>query len=219
MSKDRILFVTDTSGSYCEIEDLFISHDFQYKIINSSQIHLIKQVYDILILDRCSSIIPYKIYSTFKLALNTHPSLLPLHRGNYPIFWSSLFGDPLGITIHELDKRVDTGSRIFQERINYNENNNFRDLYLASRISILKGLSYVLNLYKNNTIIQYNNNQINDYHHLKSYSKNVIRKLPLGWDTSIKQARVLLRREINQYQESIEWQQNRQRLIHDILVS
>jgi methionyl-tRNA formyltransferase len=42
--------------------------------------------------------------------LNVHPSLLPLYRGPYPLFWQLRHGDQdCGVTIHFMDERFDTG--------------------------------------------------------------------------------------------------------------
>ena len=64
---------------------------------------------DVLIVDRCSTIVPKSYWQNFYHRLNIHPSLLPLHRGAHPIFWAALFGDPIGVTAHELTKSVDQG--------------------------------------------------------------------------------------------------------------
>lgn len=41
--------------------------------------------------------------------VNIHISYLPYNRGMHPIFWSFFDETPLGVTIHEIDKGVDTG--------------------------------------------------------------------------------------------------------------
>ncbi len=217
LGHDSILFVTDSSSSYAKIQDIIRAFEFTFRVIKSSEIKFENEKYDILILDRCSSIIPLEFYTRFKLAINTHPSLLPLHRGNYPIFWGTLLGDPHGITIHKVEKDVDTGDRIYQEKIEYNEDMNFVDLYDMSRESITRGLAIVLQKYQTRNLKYFKTNATNCHHHLNSYSKKLLNHLPLGWNTSIKEARRLLHLEIIEYKKDIEWQQNRERLIEDII--
>ena len=51
--------------------------------------------------------------------INLHISYLPYNRGSHPNFWSFIDKTPSGITIHELDKGVDTGKIIFQKKIKF----------------------------------------------------------------------------------------------------
>ncbi|MBA2295900.1 MAG: hypothetical protein H0W16_12295 [Actinobacteria bacterium] len=47
--------------------------------------------------------------------INTHPSLLPRHRGPFPFAWAVREGDPdLGMTVHLMDDRFDTGPILAQ---------------------------------------------------------------------------------------------------------
>jgi methionyl-tRNA formyltransferase len=46
--------------------------------------------------------------------LNLHPSLLPRHRGPAPLFWALREGAPLGVTVHLMDARFDTGPILTQ---------------------------------------------------------------------------------------------------------
>jgi len=50
--------------------------------------------------------------------INLHPSLLPRHRGPSPIQWSLVCGDrSTGVTTMQLDKGMDTGPILLQERL------------------------------------------------------------------------------------------------------
>lgn len=50
--------------------------------------------------------------------LNVHPSLLPLYRGPYPLFWQLRHGDQnCGVTIHFMDERFDTGDLAAQAEV------------------------------------------------------------------------------------------------------
>ena len=48
---------------------------------------------------------------------NFHPSLLPMNKGRFPIFWAIMNGDKQGITCHEIDEKIDHGKIISQIEI------------------------------------------------------------------------------------------------------
>jgi methionyl-tRNA formyltransferase len=51
-------------------------------------------------------------------AVGVHPSLLPRHRGGWPLFWTYFDDDrDCGVTVHWLDAGVDTGDIILQEAL------------------------------------------------------------------------------------------------------
>lgn len=48
--------------------------------------------------------------------LNAHAGRLPKYRGNNPILWSLMYGDALGVTVHLMDRGIDTGDLLqFEE--------------------------------------------------------------------------------------------------------
>ena len=50
-------------------------------------------------------------------AINLHPSLLPRHRGPWPLFWIYHSDDhETGVTVHRIDAGMDTGPIVLQER-------------------------------------------------------------------------------------------------------
>jgi folate-dependent phosphoribosylglycinamide formyltransferase PurN len=50
--------------------------------------------------------------------LNIHPALLPRHRGLFPYFWVLAEGEKeMGVTIHWVDEKFDTGDLLLQEKI------------------------------------------------------------------------------------------------------
>ena len=106
---------------------------FYYKNINSG---VVKQ--NILRLDPevgiiCGTgIIKKKIFNLFRHGcINFHSGILPQYRGLDTIFWT-LYNkdyDNLGFTIHFIDDSIDTGSIIFQSKIEYNEKYSVDDYY------------------------------------------------------------------------------------------
>lgn len=61
--------------------------------------------------------------------VNLHISLLPYNRGADPNLWSFLEDTPRGVTIHSIDRGVDTGLIIAQEEVPMRENDTLRTSY------------------------------------------------------------------------------------------
>jgi methionyl-tRNA formyltransferase len=63
-------------------------------------------------------------------ALGLHPSLLPLHRGPSPLFWTYFHDDSeAGVTVFWMSAGEDTGDVIFQERVPLPRGRPGADLY------------------------------------------------------------------------------------------
>jgi methionyl-tRNA formyltransferase len=54
-------------------------------------------------------------------AVNLHVAYLPYNRGAHPNFWSWMEGTPSGVTIHEIDEGIDTGSICFQKKVAHDD--------------------------------------------------------------------------------------------------
>lgn len=64
--------------------------------------------------------------------INIHPSMLPYGRGADPCIWSLYDDLPLGITIHWMDKGIDTGNILFQLPIEAEATETGESLYERS---------------------------------------------------------------------------------------
>jgi len=53
--------------------------------------------------------------------INLHISLLPWNRGYDPNFWSFIENSPKGVTIHLLDKLIDTGDILLQKEVFFDD--------------------------------------------------------------------------------------------------
>ncbi len=61
---------------------------------------------------------------------NLHASILPQYRGAAPINWAIINGEAeTGLTTFKLQQEIDTGSILFQEKINIQENDNAGSLH------------------------------------------------------------------------------------------
>lgn len=62
-------------------------------------------------------------------AVNVHPSLLPFYRGPSPMQWAILNGDEkTGITLINMNEKMDAGRIIYQEKIAIEDRDNFASL-------------------------------------------------------------------------------------------
>ncbi len=68
-----------------------------------------------------------------KPIINIHLSYLPYNRGAHPNFWSLINNTPSGISIHKINKGIDTGDLILRKRVYFdislNKFSTFRKTY------------------------------------------------------------------------------------------
>ena len=75
-------------------------------------------------------ILPEKYISIPRFgSINLHASLLPQYRGAAPIQWALMNGDKVtGVSVFQIEKKVDTGKIIYQKKVDINESDNFESL-------------------------------------------------------------------------------------------
>jgi methionyl-tRNA formyltransferase len=70
-------------------------------------------------------IISENIIKKLKIPIvNIHLSYLPFNRGAHPNFWSFIENTPAGVSIHKINKGIDTGNVILRKKIYFNINLN-----------------------------------------------------------------------------------------------
>lgn len=63
-------------------------------------------------------------------AVNVHPSLLPRYRGPFPVAWAVRNGESeIGITVHRMDERFDTGGILAQARVPLGEDDGDAEIF------------------------------------------------------------------------------------------
>jgi methionyl-tRNA formyltransferase len=75
-------------------------------------------------------ILPEKYISIPRFgSINLHASLLPKYRGAAPIQWALMNGDKTtGVSVFQIEKKVDTGKLIYQKKIDISERDDFEIL-------------------------------------------------------------------------------------------
>jgi len=148
--------------------------------------------YDYLISYGYRYIISQKIIDEFNSkAINLHISYLPWNRGADPNLWSFIDDTPKGVTIHEIDDGIDTGDILLQKEVSFNEDETLETSYKKLQIEII-------NLFKNNWHSIKKNEcetvkQVESGTFHKSFeSDELIKSLPHGWKTSVKEVKGLI---------------------------
>lgn len=119
--------------------------------------------------------------STSAPVINLHISYLPWNRGAHPNFWSFFDETPKGVTIHLIDRGLDTGPILWQEEVQFQAHHlTFRQTqqHLINKVEKL----FIKNI---NKVLTFDFNPIQQegggtYHRLS--------ELPAGfsgWDSSI----------------------------------
>jgi methionyl-tRNA formyltransferase len=68
--------------------------------------------------------------------INTHPSMLPHNRGKHYNFWAIVEEAPFGVSLHFVQKGIDCGDVVAQERIAYGWEDTGGSLYEKSQVAI-----------------------------------------------------------------------------------
>ena len=139
--------------------------------------------YDLVISFGYTHIIKNDVIESSKIPIiNLHISYLPWNRGAHPNFWSFYDCTPTGVTIHLMDKGIDTGQILFQKYVNFNnKETTFSETYkrLINEIEQL--------FLKNINEIIYGRYVARPQKHKGTYHS--IAELPRefnGWDSDIK---------------------------------
>jgi len=118
--------------------------------------------------------------------INLHISYLPYNRGADPNLWSILNNTPCGVTIHLIDKGLDTGKILSQKKVQFDyEIDTMRSSYnkLKEAMAILFIDNW--NKIKNNEILPIKQDESKSSIHYLKDRPNFSVMMPLGWDTKI----------------------------------
>lgn len=87
-------------------------------------------------------------------ALNAHSALLPSFSGGNPFLWQVIEGvDQIGITIHRLSEKVDSGSILFQQSVPMPANQDKQTLVRVTDRLAAKGINKIIEDYKKNGVL------------------------------------------------------------------
>ena len=150
---------------------------------------IIKNEIDFIVSYGYKFIISEKVINSMKNAIiNLHISFLPFNRGCYPNLWSHIDLSPAGVSIHKIDKGIDTGDVLLRKKVLIKpDEHNFLSSYklLKSNLEDLFNENWKhLRLDKLSKIYH---NEKGSYHN-KLQGDAILAKLPHGWETNISEA-------------------------------
>ena len=130
-------------------------------------------------------ILKQNILKNIKIPIfNIHLSYLPYNRGAHPNFWSFMENTPSGVSIHEINEKIDAGNIIIRKKIYFdikkNKSNTFRKTYNFLKISSEK--LFKKNFYK---IVHQKYRKIKNYKNGSFHYKKNLPKIIKDWDENI----------------------------------
>lgn len=111
ISKDKIKYDKD-------IKEIKIKKE-RKEIINN---------YNLVISLHCKQIFPKYITESVR-CVNIHPGYNPYNKGVFPQVFSIINGDPCGVTIHEMDEKIDNGPIIDRKKVDIKKWDTSEDVY------------------------------------------------------------------------------------------
>lgn len=121
-----------------------------------------------------------------KWIINLHTSYLPWNKGADPNLWSFLDDTPKGITIHLIDKGVDTGDILLQKRVCFDEEKEtLLSSYKELHVEIQNLFKINWENIKTKHLVPKRQSEEGSMHYIKDFGK--VRGIlgEEGWDISI----------------------------------
>ncbi len=181
----KILFLGYSANETTIIDKL--KENKKYQIFHSKSKIKLKNLdeIDFIISFGYRHLINEDIIKKKKKILNLHISYLPYNKGAHSNFWSFAENTPSGVSIHTVDKGIDTGNIIYQKLLDFDLNKNKKKLTFRNTYSIL--IYEIENLFINN----YKNILNNDYNTFEQigngtyHSANELPAIVKSWDQNI----------------------------------
>ena len=79
-----------------------------------------------------------EIFSSAKITVNFHPAYLPFNRGWYPHVFSFNNNTPFGVTLHQIEKKADTGAIWVRKKLYLKPLETLNEIYIRSQEEIVK---------------------------------------------------------------------------------
>lgn len=117
-------------------------------------------------------------------AINIHISYLPWNRGADPNLWSFLEDTPKGVSIHRIDKGIDTGDILFQQQISFSEDETLKTSYEKLSKLAIASFIHCWPEIRDGVIAGKPQTEPGSFHKLKD-KENYEYLLTEGWDTPV----------------------------------
>lgn len=141
--------------------------------------------------DRNGYLIPQEVIDLVDgRAYNTHPSLLPLHRGWQPVFFSVLENTLIGVSIHQVSRGLDKGKIVAQSEIKLSKNDTLKTIHTKCRLRIMGLILDEWHSMMNGTSELTEQTGAGCYHS-KAEFESIFPKLVDGWNSTPSQVRAI----------------------------
>lgn len=140
---------------------------------------------DWLISHNYRHILKEPIVSRFRgRAINLHASLLPWNRGASPNFWSWFDETPKGVSIHCIDRGIDTGEIVTQKEVNLSSSMTLRQTYDVLQGELISAFRTCWRDIRHGHLSLQARSGVGSYHN-SAGTKYWTDQLPSGWDTCV----------------------------------
>jgi methionyl-tRNA formyltransferase len=122
-----------------------------------------------------------ELSSVPKGIFNIHFGRLPQYRGPSPVFWQLRNGEAqLGLTIHQLSNKLDSGVIAWEQNIKNEEYHNYNYINQAFSQLQVQGVSHILSRLSNRQMPTY---KIQDEAEARYYKTPQLADVMINWDT------------------------------------
>jgi len=142
--------------------------------------------------DRNGFLIPEPIINCVNgQVFNTHPSILPFHRGWQPIFFSVLEQTDIGVSIHLVNSELDKGKLLCQSKVEESPHETLKSIHTKCRNKIIEILKTNWEQILDQKISPVRQEGKGCYHNSKEFNE-YFAKLPMRWDSTLDEVRKLI---------------------------
>ena len=117
--------------------------------------------------------------------INLHIGYLPFNKGSHPNLWAFLENTPSGVTIHEVNKDIDTGKIIKQKIIDFDLIKNKNNLTFSKTYNILRKEVESLFIENIKSILNYEYQSFDQIGKGSFHKKEDLPKILNKWDQKI----------------------------------
>ena len=117
-------------------------------------------------------------------AVNLHISYLPWNRGADPNFWSLFDKTPKGVSIHHIDRGIDTGETLAQREVTFDGNETLASSHARLRREIEELFAETWVDIRSGHLKGKPQSRTGSYHNAKD-KEPIFSTLPDGWDTPV----------------------------------
>lgn len=196
LEKGAILFCTNNDNSEGLYQWLRSREEKVYRFENKLTKEIVEQLKpEFIISFNYRHIIPEEVLQLMPgKVINLHTSYLPYNRGSSPNFFSFIEDTPKGVTIHLMDKGLDTGDILCQRELFFDEE---KESFASSYDKLIETITELFienwEALKRGEILPVKQMGEGTYHRMKDL-ETIRERYPFGWSDGIAEYKARLRK-------------------------